>query len=333
MIVAFLPSKATSSMFSMSNVVLRAISLLHCVVCTSAASSRAQESLKPGDAVRPPHLVVYLGLPKTGTTAFHSLSGDLGIPSYHVGADGGLGWDSEGVEARRVRSDCARAGRLVVNHPGNAPDYAAVHRGIGKMHSMHDALACFFATIGSDATGYRALSDDPWGLLYRDIDALRPDTRFVLPERDPAEWAHAFLTFFNNSQWWAEGCGDFLRVGYGVCDDGAQGHSRLMAVYQGHVAAVKDYFLGLDAPPSRRARLLVLSSNRSTTATAQRICEFAWNDTRDCSSIARHQTFISEEQILQTPETFKHPLGMPRDNADFNKCIASAANRLLRRQR
>jgi hypothetical protein len=88
-----------------------------------------------------------------------------------------------------------------------------------------------------------ALSDNPWPLLYRELDSLFPDSKFVLTTREPQRWMKSLVRHFGNEQ------SDMLAWIYGV-PKVADNEARCLEVYEAHNTAVRAYFA------SRRPALL-----------------------------------------------------------------------------
>ena len=61
------------------------------------------------------------------------------------------------------------------------------------------------------ATSYDAFRDNPWYLLYAELDRRFPKSRFILTTRDENSWVRSALRYFGNSEsafrWWIYGQG------------------------------------------------------------------------------------------------------------------------------
>ncbi|WP_260583193.1 sulfotransferase family protein [Sphingopyxis sp. PET50] len=84
---------------------------------------------------------------------------------------------------------------------------------------------------------FDAFQDNPWPLVYREMDAQWPDAKFILTLRDPASWI-------------ASQTGHFAHVStpmrehiYGIGRGAPIGNEdHYVAVMEAHNAAVRDYF-------------------------------------------------------------------------------------------
>lgn len=82
-----------------------------------------------------------------------------------------------------------------------------------------------------------AFSDNPWPLLYRELDAAFPGSKFILTFRDPDQWLASMVRHFG------EAPNDVMQWIYGVpCPKGNE--MRCLHVYAGHNAAVRAHFAG-----------------------------------------------------------------------------------------
>jgi hypothetical protein len=61
------------------------------------------------------------------------------------------------------------------------------------------------------ATSYDAFRDNPWYLLYSELDHRFPRSRFILTTRDETSWLRSALRYFGSSEsafrWWIYGKG------------------------------------------------------------------------------------------------------------------------------
>jgi Sulfotransferase domain len=80
-----------------------------------------------------------------------------------------------------------------------------------------------------------AFSDNPWPLLYRELDSLFPDSKFVLTVREPGAWLASLLRHFGDEQ------SDMLEWIYG-CRSVGGNEARCLEVYEAHNAAVRGHF-------------------------------------------------------------------------------------------
>jgi Sulfotransferase domain len=80
-----------------------------------------------------------------------------------------------------------------------------------------------------------AFSDNPWPLLYCELDGLFPGSKFILTVRDPQSWIESLVRHFGDRE------SDTLEWIYGV--RAVRGNeSRCLAVYDAHNAAVRAHF-------------------------------------------------------------------------------------------
>jgi len=80
-----------------------------------------------------------------------------------------------------------------------------------------------------------AFSDNPWPLLYRELDARWPNSKFVLTLREPGAWLASLLRHFGSEE------SDMLEWIYG-CRSVHGNEGRCLAVYDAHNAAVRAHF-------------------------------------------------------------------------------------------
>src|SRR5262249_28666399 len=80
-----------------------------------------------------------------------------------------------------------------------------------------------------------AFSDNPWPLLFREMDARYPDTKFILTVRDSQKWIASMVRHFGDNP------SDVTQWIYGVpCPAGHE--ARCLDVYKTHNAAVRTHF-------------------------------------------------------------------------------------------
>lgn len=84
---------------------------------------------------------------------------------------------------------------------------------------------------------YDAFQDNPWPILYRELDRAFPGSRFILTERDPGAWIGSVVKHFGDRST------PMRRWIYGV---GAPlGHEDLfIARYERHNREVREHFAG-----------------------------------------------------------------------------------------
>jgi hypothetical protein len=80
-----------------------------------------------------------------------------------------------------------------------------------------------------------AFSDNPWPLLFRELDELFPGSKFILTVRDPQSWLASLVRHFGDRE------SDVLEWIYGV--RAVRGNeSRCLEIYEAHNAAVRAHF-------------------------------------------------------------------------------------------
>ncbi len=80
-----------------------------------------------------------------------------------------------------------------------------------------------------------AFNDNPWPLLFQELDAAFPDAKFILTHRAPDRWLASVVRHFGDNP------GDMAHWIYGVAQP--KGHeARYLAVYAAHNAAVRAHF-------------------------------------------------------------------------------------------
>jgi hypothetical protein len=82
---------------------------------------------------------------------------------------------------------------------------------------------------------FDVVTDDPWPLLYREMDAAFPNSRFILTSRDLQNWITSMLRHFGDDS------GDYRQWIYGAAwPRGNEDH--YCEVYNSHNRAVRAYF-------------------------------------------------------------------------------------------
>lgn len=84
---------------------------------------------------------------------------------------------------------------------------------------------------------FDAFEDDPWFVLYREIDQKFPGTKFILTERPTAAWLESMKAHFVSNK--------FRRYLYGT-DDIHGSPDLFTSKYEQHNREVKSYFEGRD---------------------------------------------------------------------------------------
>ena len=254
---------------------------------------------------------MYIGLPKSGSTTFHSLMTHLGLPSFHVGGPGLMAGLTKAhpslAEAYSAdEASCARYGRTV---NGPLPMHHILQM-IGP-----SAICCMLSS-----SGYRAFSDDPWPLLYRHIDQMMPHTKFVLWAREPQEWARSFTSFFrpfDDTKW--------LRLAYGTCNMSTEVEPLLASTMHMHVSGVRNHF---EASPSRRTRLLLIE-DMGAAGLPQKLCEFVMSNATHhgathprCAALATMPHVLPKTEGLAFERRSNLPLGPPMELPTWRQCVA-----------
>lgn len=257
-------------------------------------------------AMASPHMsiapVFFIGLPKSGSTTFHELMHSLDVPSFHVGGGGHLDQPKLSLPLRQRARDVCMHGQPTQPSPMYIPALQLI--GDANMYCM------------ATRSGYRAFADDPWPLLWPYVEEAVPDSKFVLWEREPAQWAASAVRYFDDDIDW-----DWLRLFYGACNMSVAYEQHLETVAQTHYAAVRTHFLGDDAPAERRARLLIV--DYADKHAGKRVCEFALGaGATRCADIERMPRALPEKW-LEGPdaERVKMPLGKPGQIATFGECV------------
>ncbi len=86
---------------------------------------------------------------------------------------------------------------------------------------------------------YDIFKDNPWAIMYKELDERVPGSRFILTERDPQKWLKSVVRHFGGNK-------TLMReiiYGDGMADP--VGHEDVyLARYVRHCAEVKEYFKG-----------------------------------------------------------------------------------------
>jgi hypothetical protein len=103
-----------------------------------------------------------------------------------------------------------------------------------KLHNIEQIAfqrACHFVPM------YDAFQDNPWPLLYRELDAEFPDSKFILMQRDPDSWLKSSVKHFGKEET------PMRRWIYGV--GSPQGNEDIyLTRYNTHNQDVIEYFRG-----------------------------------------------------------------------------------------
>jgi hypothetical protein len=163
------------------------------------------------------------------------------------------------------------------------------------------------------SSGYTAFADDPWPLLYRHINELVPDARFVLWAREPRAWARSFVHFFQpykDIRW--------LRLAYGICNMTAAYEPFLSELMREHVAQVRAYFDHHD-----RSRLMVID-DLNAPGVPHQLCAFALGNASNpiCNRVAAIPHILPPSADLGFKDKYNVPLGKPIEIPAWRQCVA-----------
>lgn len=86
------------------------------------------------------------------------------------------------------------------------------------------------------APHYDAFQDNPWPLLYKELDALYPGSKFILTTRKPRSWLRSMKKYFGNYEAAAEN----WIYGEGVTP--RKNPLKCMRIYKRHNHEVREYF-------------------------------------------------------------------------------------------
>jgi len=138
----------------------------------------------------------------------------------------GIGFQKTGTsslnEALRLLGYAA-VGGFRINHP----------KGVAIAPPVTNAKV--LAVALPRATQADAFNDNPWPLLFRELDQAFPDAKFILTHRAPARWLASVVRHFGDNP------GDMARWIYGV-DQPKGNEARYLEVYAAHNDAVRDHF-------------------------------------------------------------------------------------------
>lgn len=115
------------------------------------------------------------------------------------------------------------AGGIRINHPKGV----SIPPPLTKENVLPVALA--------HAAKADAFSDNPWPLLYRELDAAFPGAKFVLTVRAPDEWLNSMVRHFGDTP------NDMMQWIYGAPYP-KKNEKRCLQVYAAHNDAVRTYF-------------------------------------------------------------------------------------------
>ena len=86
------------------------------------------------------------------------------------------------------------------------------------------------------AEDYSAFEDNPWCLLYRELDAAYPGSKFILTRRSASAWAESLVRHFQGHD------DPMFRFIYGCDDASAKPRSHFVQIYQRHNQSVLAHF-------------------------------------------------------------------------------------------
>jgi len=229
-------------------------SLLHQARASFLSSIRIQR-VQSGKS-----FVFFLGLQKAGTTSFAFFMADvMRMRALHA-SDAFyriIDFQNDGPKS-------CNGINVGPKKPSWQPDYEAVLRELdpSKVESF------------LDQTGFQAMADHPWPLLFQWLDETYPDSKFVFWDRDSSSWAKSAKKFFSRDK--KPHPRRMMMLDYGACHIEDVSEHQLKKVYEGHTKAVRSYFVGADAPVSRQSRFLEFNLDGPTAA--KDLCEFLDTD-------------------------------------------------------
>ena len=118
---------------------------------------------------------------------------------------------------------------------------------LGEKKLMTRLFAGNYAEIFEFADNYSAFNDLPWCLLYKELDAHFPNSKFILTVRNEQEWIQSCVKYFKDST------SVFRLWVYGVPNP-LNNEKIFLERYRKHNKEVAEYFKG-------RKDLLVLDIN------------------------------------------------------------------------
>lgn len=256
--------------------------------------------------------IVYLGLPKTGSTSFHFLMGAFGLPSFHVGGQGFL-LDAEFPNATDQRESFKT---MIMEHRAacNSTNNSRLFH-VGDMRPMYSDAQRILdnnAKCMIKSSGYVGFADDPWPLLFKTIATANPNVRFVIWKRDCKQWAASFVDFFSRGK----NKHDWLMMMLGFCalEKTPELLSHLAGMCESHNYHVNEFF---SKTPTLKRRLLSVDFMSPTSGFD--ICEFVTGDTNYCNSI--DVSGMPKVQPHGLTNERKMPLGMPKQRRGYIQCL------------
>jgi hypothetical protein len=110
-----------------------------------------------------------------------------------------------------------------------------LRRTLGQQRMMQLLHAGEFGPLLEVAQGFDAFEDNPWFVIYRELDAAFPGSRFILTVRDDARWIESAIRYYGSST------SDLREWIYGTGDPVAA-KQQWLARYRRHNERVSDYF-------------------------------------------------------------------------------------------
>lgn len=263
--------------------------------------------------------VVYIGLPKAGTTSFHSFFQEqLGLHSLHCGGDGGFLPMLSPTVTQQNNEACQQQGaaKPVLAFRPSEPLESLQERDTdqiqndGLTSSVMDRLYCLV-----NVSKYVAFADGPFSMLYQLLDKVDPAMRYVLWEPPRAEWINSVTNFWSawDAQSWEQDGAD-LRYAFNICN--VSNRTALGATFTSYHRQVRDYFYGPAAPPSRRERLLEVDFANDPLA-GRKVCEHSLgrSDPR-CAGLGAMP--VVDAKLFAG---FSGGLGIVRDDKRWLRCL------------
>ncbi|MEN0002259.1 MAG: sulfotransferase family protein [Pseudomonadota bacterium] len=102
-----------------------------------------------------------------------------------------------------------------------------------------DIAETYLAKARAISKEYDAFQDNPWPLVYKEMDQMWPNSKFILTVRDPDKWLKSQLGHF------AHRVTPMRKLIYGDAHGCPAGNeARYVQVFNDHNAAVRSYFAG-----------------------------------------------------------------------------------------
>jgi hypothetical protein len=112
-----------------------------------------------------------------------------------------------------------------------------VSRMFGQDVALDELRSTYVARGLEIAARHDAVEDMPWPLMFRELDAAFPGSKFILTARDTDRWYRSISDHFGTNPHHLQ------QLTYGDDAPAPVGHEeRYRAVYEAHNAAVREYF-------------------------------------------------------------------------------------------